>query len=79
MHDRCLRIAVVFDRTFVETVEKLAVDQAGRLPSCITVLKAVAEILAVFREVVEVYADSVGRAEHHHRRGEVVAVEAHLQ
>jgi len=27
MHDRGLRIAVVFDRTFVETVEKLAVDK----------------------------------------------------
>ena len=79
MHRGGSREVVGVDCAFVETVEKLTVDQPRGLPLRVAVHERVAEVLAVVGEAVEGYFQAVGAAEHNHRRGEVVAFEAHLQ
>ncbi len=78
MHRRASREIIVVNRALVETVEKFTVYQARRHPRCVAVSQRVAEVLAVFGKVVEVYAYAVVAAEYGYCRGKVVAVEAHL-
>ena len=75
----CLAWGIVIDVGIIKAAHILALDQLRRLPIGIAVSDAVAQIVNVIIDIVEVNYQEIITVHHEHRRDVHVACQAHLE